>query len=210
MKWIFFDCDSTLSEIEGVDELARLRPPEVFENVVALTDRAMNGEIAIDEVFGARLEVIQPSLKECEDVGHMYIERVEPSALETIEKVKELGWTPAIISGGYCPVIRPFAKWLGIETIEAVELHFDEKGNYTGFDEDHPNTRNGGKPKIIEALRKAGKVERVVMVGDGISDLETKPVVDLFVGFGGYVSRERVRREAEAFVTRLSEVIPLL
>lgn len=210
MKWIFFDCDSTLSEIEGVDELARLRPPEVFENVVALTDRAMNGEIAIDEVFGARLDVIQPSLKECEDVGQMYIERAEPSALETIEKVKALGWTPAIISGGYCPVIRPFAQWLGIDTIEAVELHFDEKGNYTGFDQEHPNTRNGGKPKIIEALRKTKEVERVVMVGDGISDLETKPVVDLFIGFGGYVSRARVRREAEAFVTRLSEVIPLL
>jgi phosphoserine phosphatase len=48
------------------------------------------------------------------------------------------------------------------------------------------------------------------MVGDGVSDLETQPVVDLFVGYGGYVARERVRREARAFITRLSELPALL
>jgi phosphoserine phosphatase len=44
------------------------------------------------------------------------------------------------------------------------------------------------------------------MVGDGASDLETVPVVDLFIGFGGFTAREKVRREAAAFVTSLSAV----
>ena len=53
---------------------------------------------------------------------------------------------------------------------------------------------------------QAGVVQRVVMVGDGASDLETVPVVDLFIGFGGFTAREKVRREAAAFVTSLSAV----
>ena len=40
------------------------------------------------------------------------------------------------------------------------------------------------------------------MVGDGVSDLETRPSVDLFVGYGGYAARERVRREAAASSSR--------
>ena len=41
---------------------------------------------------------------------------------------------------------------------------------------------------------------RTVMVGDGVSDLETKPVVDLFVGFGRYTPRAKVKAGAHAFV----------
>ncbi len=210
MKWIFFDCDSTLSAIEGVDELARLRPPEVFAEVVDLTNRAMNGEIPIDQVFGSRLEVIRPSRQECEQIGQLYIDRVEPTAQETVAAVRAQGWTPAIISGGYRPVIQPLAKWLGVETIEAVDLFFDDHGSYTGFEETHPNTRNGGKPEIIRHYRDSHALERVVMVGDGMSDLETREVVDLFVGYGGIVERERVQKEADAFVHRLIDVVALL
>ena len=41
MKLICFDCDSTLSAIEGIDELARVRGPEVFARVEAMTHDAM-------------------------------------------------------------------------------------------------------------------------------------------------------------------------
>jgi len=54
-KLVFFDCDSTLSTIEGIDELARLSGPEVFQQVVALIDAAMNGDVPIHEVFGRRM-----------------------------------------------------------------------------------------------------------------------------------------------------------
>jgi phosphoserine phosphatase len=48
------------------------------------------------------------------------------------------------------------------------------------------------------------------MVGDGVSDLEAKPEVDLFVGFGRYVVRERVKREAAVFIRSLDALVPLL
>ncbi len=55
MKLVCFDCDSTLSAIEGIEELARLRQPEVLARVEAMTTAAMNGSVPIEEVFAQRL-----------------------------------------------------------------------------------------------------------------------------------------------------------
>jgi phosphoserine phosphatase len=206
-RWIFFDCDSTLSGIEGVDELARMRPVEVFEEVKRLTDQAMNGEIPIDSVFGRRLSVIRPSAEECARIGQAYIDRIEPTALETVRRLREDGWTVAIISGGFLPAIRPLARFLGVAEIHAVDLHFAPDGSYAGFEESHPNARNGGKPDLIRGLRSRRGFEKAVMVGDGVSDLEAKGVVDLFIGFGGFVARDKVRAGSECFVYRLADVL---
>ena len=48
------------------------------------------------------------------------------------------------------------------------------------------------------------------MVGDGVSDLETKPVVDRFVGFGRYTPREKVRAGAHDYITSLDQLLTLL
>ena len=48
------------------------------------------------------------------------------------------------------------------------------------------------------------------MVGDGVSDLETRPVVDRFIGFGRYVVRPKVKAGAEFFVHALDDVLALL
>jgi phosphoserine phosphatase len=205
-RWIFFDCDSTLSAIEGVDELARLRPPEVFAEVYALTDRAMNGEIPLDEVYGRRLDLIRPTAAECAAIGERYVRTAEPTARETLDRLRRAGWTAAILSGGFLPAILPFARALGVEEVHAVDLRFGPDGSYQGYQEDHPNARAGGKPDLIRRLRAARGIGTAVSVGDGASDLETRDTVDLFIGFGGFTPRDKVRAGAEVFVTSLREV----
>jgi phosphoserine phosphatase len=209
-RWIFFDCDSTLSGIEGVDELARMRPAAVFEEVKRLTDQAMNGEIPIDSVFGRRLAVIRPNAEECARIGQAYIDQIEPTAVETLDRLRQEGWTVAIISGGFLPAIRPLAQFLRVEEVHAVDLRFAPDGSYLGFDEAHPNARNGGKPDLIRGLRNQRGFEKAVMVGDGVSDLETKGAVELFIGYGGFVAREKVRAGAERFVYRLVDVLEMV
>jgi phosphoserine phosphatase len=210
LKLICFDCDNTLSSIEGIDELARLRGPDVFARVEALTNDAMNGLVRMEDVFGRRLEIVRPGKAEVAAVGRRYVETVEPTAKATIALLVETGWTPIIISGGFRQTIGPLADFLGVSKIEAVDLHFLPDGTYKGYASDYPTTRSGGKGQIITELRAEFSAERVVMVGDGASDLETMPQVDLFVGFGGYVSREKVKREAKAFVTSLASIPALI
>ena len=209
-KLLIFDCDSTLSAIEGIDELGRLRGPDVFKRVEEMTNEAMDGKIAVEAVFGRRLEIIRPSSADVAAIGRRYIETVEPEALAAITAARAAGWTPMIISGGFRNAIRPLADYLGIERIEAVDLYFDEAGNYTGFDEAYPTTRSGGKPEVIARLKRELSPAKVVMVGDGASDLEAKPVVDLFVGFGRYTAREKVKREAAQFIYSLSSLAEIL
>jgi len=210
LKLLCFDCDSTLSSVEGIDELARLRGPEIFATVEALTNDAMNGRILIEDIFKLRLEAIRPSLEDAAAVGRRYLATIEPTAKSTVDAVTAMGWTCVIISGGFRQAIRPLADHLGIAHVEAVDLYFGPDGSYKGFDEAYPSTRSGGKVEIIDRLRGQFAPERIVMIGDGVSDLETQPFVDLFVGYGGYTARERVKREAQAFFTSLAAIKTLI
>ncbi len=209
-KLILFDCDSTLSAIEGIDELARLRGPEALQQIAHMTNQAMNGTIPVEAVFSRRLELIQPTRQNVAAVGSHYIESVEPTALSTIRELKARGWEPAIVSGGFRQAIRPLADYLGITRIEAVDLYFRGDGSYRGYDVDYPTTRSGGKPQVIARLRRELEPGKIVMVGDGVSDLETMPVVDLFIGFGRYTARAPVRAAAGNFILSLNELLPLL
>jgi phosphoserine phosphatase len=209
-KLIVFDCDSTLSSIEGIDELARVRGPETFAAVEAMTHDAMDGRLSVEAVFARRLEIIEPRRADVDAVGQLYIDTIEPTARTTITALRARGWTPIILSGGFRPAIRPLADHLSIDRVEAVDLYFDEQGCYTGFDASYPTTRSGGKPEVIRRLKAEFGSTHVVMVGDGVSDLETTSEVNQFIGFGGYVVREKVKAGARQFVTKLSELIGLV
>ena len=93
---------------------------------------------------------------------------------------------------------------------EAVPLKFHSDGTYAGFDTSAPPSRNGGKPEIISSLKLEYAPERIVMVGDGISDLETKDEVTQFIGFGRYAERVRVVAEADHFIHSLENLPALL
>jgi phosphoserine phosphatase len=205
---IFFDCDSTLSSIEGIDELALAAGPQVFQQVKELTDAAMNGEIPLDDVFRKRMERLSPDRKICDEVSRRYLETMTPGSRHLVKQLRETGWTVVILSGGFEPIIRPLARALDIQHVEAVPLSFDATGNYEGYQTDYPTTRNGGKPEIIREWKQALLPRAVVMVGDGISDLETQSECDLFIGYGGVVSRSRVQAEADLWITSFEDITP--
>ncbi|MDX6766221.1 MAG: HAD-IB family phosphatase [Candidatus Methylacidiphilales bacterium] len=210
VKVVVFDCDSTLSSIEGIDELARDAGPEIFREVESMTRLAMEGAIPLEDVFRRRLELIRPGAAACAAIAQKYLQTIEPDAGRVLAELRGAGWTPAILSGGLAPAVQPLAAHLGITEVHAVPLYFDEAGNYLGFDAEFPAARSGGKPLVIQQLRARLGAGKVVMVGDGASDLETKPVVDLFVGFGRYADRPAVRAGAGAFLMELAGLPQLL
>jgi phosphoserine phosphatase SerB len=204
-KLFFIDCDSTLSTIEGIDELARARGAEVFERVVALTHAAMNGTVPISEVFFRRMEMIRPDRVLCDQIAELYVTTLVPGVREMIDELKHEGWLPVILSGGFAPLIQPLARLLGIAHVEAVPIYFHEDGSYQGYDVNYPTTRNLGKNEVIREWKQAMLPERVVMMGDGVSDLETQQDVDLFIGFGGVVARPNVKNGCDHWLTDIHD-----
>ncbi|MCC6616509.1 MAG: HAD-IB family phosphatase [Anaerolineae bacterium] len=221
---IFFDCDSTLSTIEGIDELARFKGKEW--RVSVLTQKAMDGELDLGDVYGKRLQAIRPTRGQLKAIEERYWETMVPDAQAVIDALKFLGKQIFIISGGLAEPVRGFGTRLGVppDHIRAVQLEYNElSGNwwryyepseqasqsYLDFD-DGPLTVSSGKPAIIRELMREHH-GRVMMIGDGNSDLATRPVVDLFVGFGGVVVRQSVKDKADVFVqvNSLAPILPL-
>lgn len=221
---IFFDCDSTLSTIEGIDELAKLKGKEW--RVGLLTQKAMDGELDLGEVYGKRLKAIRPTRGQLKEIEELYYNTIVPDVQAVLDALRFLGKEVFIISGGLAEPVRGFGKRLGIptENIRAVELEYNElagdwwryyepgtqnRHTYLDYDEG-PLTITSGKPQIINELSR-GKHGRRLMVGDGSSDLATRSVVDLFVGFGGVVSREKVRRDSDVFIhaPSIAPILPL-
>lgn len=191
---VIFDCDSTLSQIEGIEELAREHRVEVAE----LTDLAMRGLLPLEEIYGRRLELLRPSRAEVDRIGALYIERLVPGALETIRSLADAGVTVQVLSGGLLPPVGAVATHLGIglDRVAAVEIRFTPEGAYGGFDRDSPLTRSGGKRIWVE--QHLARLPRpILLIGDGATDLEARPAVDCFAAFTGVVCREEVARAAD-------------
>jgi phosphoserine phosphatase len=225
-RYIFFDCDSTLSRIEGVDELARLKG--VADEVARLTRQAMNGDIKLEMVYAERLRLLTPTRGEMRALARHYVESVVEDARELIAALSFLQRQVFIISGGLAPAVTSFGRWLGVPAshIRAVDLEFDQlvgmwwdyRQTQRGENQSErylayvngPLTESKGKTAVISELaRDDGR--RRLLVGDGASDLAARGAVDLFVGFGGVVYREQVAREAEVYITcaSLAPVLPL-
>jgi len=196
-KLFFIDCDSTLSRIEGIDELARARGPAVYSKVAEMTRAAMHGEVGLDEVFAKRLELIRPDKPQREQVAESYIREMVPGAKQLAAELRKDGWTPVILSGGFRQLIEPLAREIGIDHVEAVPLLLDDDGNYLGYDAAHPASHTMGKCKVIREWREAMLPTATVMMGDGASDLETRECVDAFICYTGVVDRPGVSSGAD-------------
>lgn len=205
-KLAFIDCDSTLSSIEGIDELARFRGPEVMKEVEDLTNAAMDGKVPLAEVFGRRIDLIQPDEELCAKVQDLYIQTVEPDARDLVKRLKANGWRVLILSGGFAKLIQPLANYLEVDEVLAVPLYLTEDGTYKDFGRTYPTTYNGGKPELIRKLKEEHRPTQTLMVGDGISDFEATPEVTTFVGYGGYVRREAVEQQSKHYVTELKQL----
>ncbi len=201
---LVFDCDSTLSEIEGIEELAGAQKDEIAE----LTNRAMDGAVPLEEVYGLRLERIRPTRPAVDAVAELYFERRLQNSAELVAAARALGKRVVVVSGGVTPAVAPFAALLGIPApadVFAVDLRFDEGGAYAGFEEDSPLARAGGKIDVLRGIAAAEAAGPVAFVGDGATDLEAAGEVARFVAFGGVARRPavfeaaRVRCEAADF-----------
>lgn len=187
---VVFDADSTLAGIEGVDWLAQARGGDVAHDVAALTRRAMDGEIPLEEVYALRLERIAPTREELDALGAAYVAAAAPGAQAALAALKAAGVTLYIVSGGIREALLPLARHLGLDEgrVHAVPVRLDGGGRYVGM-EPSPLARSGGKPVVLAGLDLA---RPALAVGDGVTDLEMRSQVDAFMAFTRFVRRAPV------------------
>ena len=203
---VIFDCDSTLSAIEGIDDLAHARR----EEITRLTESAMRGEIALEDVYARRLDLVRPTRAQVETLGERYVQMLVTDARETVAALLTEGIEVRVMSGGIRQAVITLALAVGLseQAVAAVDVYFDSKGEYAGFDDRSPLARSGGKRTVLE--RWLPELPRPIMlVGDGATDLEARPPADLFVAFTGVVERLAVVEAADE-VVRTPSLAPIL
>lgn len=194
----FFDCDSTLSAVEGIDLLARRA--NVAAQVVPLTKAAMEGSLTLEQVYARRLELIRPTHEDVTWLGTQYVAQRAAGAAETVAALHALGWQVHVISSGIREAVLALAADLSIpaDRVHAVEVYFDAAGRYRDFDRASPLTRAGGKAAVCRGLMT--RLDSAVMIGDGVTDLEAAEANVPVVGYGGIARRERVVAKAWKYV----------
>jgi phosphoserine phosphatase len=194
---ICFDCDSTLSKIEGIDELAKR--VGLGEQLSKLTNDAMNGIVPLEAVYQQRLSLIRPDKTSIDWVAGLYISEIVDGVKDVFATLLAQGKEVHIISGGLRQAILPLAAILGLaeNRVHAVDIYFNEDGSYQNYEQNSPLARTGGKADIVSALKGQ---RSLVVIGDGKTDMEAKQAGAFVIGFGGVVDRAIVRELADVYV----------
>jgi phosphoserine phosphatase len=201
---ICFDCDSTLSKIEGIDECAKRIG--LGAEMAKLTEAAMNGELPLEAVYQKRLELIRPDQQAVSEIADLYIAQMVEGVAEVFQTLQQQHKQIHIISGGLRQAILPLARFLNVpeNRVHAVDIYFNGNGSYRDFNQDSPLAKTGGKAVICQRL--SAWPDKMVMIGDGKTDLEAQQVGVKVIGFGGVVERKIVAENADFYVNQRSLV----
>ncbi len=205
-RLIVMDMDSTLVQIEGIDELAK--EAGVGEKVISITHRAMNGEISFPEALRERVRLLKGL-----PVG--VLEKVckrmpfTPGAKELVSVLKKLGYRTAVLSGGFDYFSARVKESLGLDYAYSNALEIKE-GVLTG--EIVGEIVDGKKKAALmeEIARKEGiTLDQVIAIGDGANDLPMITRAGLGIAFN---AKPRVREEAHYSITQknLDSILYLL
>ncbi|WP_078055618.1 HAD family hydrolase [Rappaport israeli] len=128
---ILFDCDSTLSSIEGIDELAALNNQK--QTIAQLTNQAMNGDLPLQAIYEKRLQHIQPTQQQIQQIAQQYLKTITQGAETLIATLQRHNILVGIISGGLYDAILPLAQHLNIPTqhLHAVHLNYTPEDTTT-------------------------------------------------------------------------------
>lgn len=180
-RLICFDMDSTLIQTEVIDELARAHG--VYEEVAAITEQAMRGEIDFKESFTQRCKLLKGF-----DVNVMKDIAENLPFTEGVDRLmyvlKKYGYKIAILSGGFTFFGEYIQKKYGIDYVYANELEIDDSGHLTGnyVGEVVDGRRKAELLKLIAQVEKVD-LQQTIAVGDGANDLPMLSQAGLGIAF---------------------------
>ena len=167
IKLVVFDLDNVIIDGEAIDEIGKLA--NVEEDIAAITEKAMQGEIDFETSIKDRVQLLEgTSIEDIEKVADDL--PLMPGACKTIKCLKDKDIDVAIISGSFDVVADKVTDKLGVDTVYTNSFTVED-GKLTG--EVTGPLVSGSKLDVLkDHVEEAGiTLDEVVAVGDGANDI---------------------------------------
>ncbi|GAB3078353.1 phosphoserine phosphatase SerB [Corynebacterium aquatimens] len=179
-RLVCFDCDSTLITGEVIEMLAAHAGKEA--EVAAVTERAMAGELDFEESLRERVATLEGLDESVLDAVAADIV-LTPGARTTIRTLKQLGYSTAVVSGGFIQILEPMAQDLELDYVRANTLEIVD-GKLTGRVIGKVVDRQAKAEFLAEFAEDSGlKLSQTVAVGDGANDIDMLTAAGLGIAF---------------------------
>ncbi|GAA4515446.1 HAD-IB family phosphatase [Sphingobacterium thermophilum] len=213
-NYYIIDFDSTFTQVEALDELARIslennpNREQILKDIEGFTNLAMEGKISFRESLAGRVALLQANKEHLEKLIKHLKKKVSKSFDRNREFFKQNAETVLIVSGGFKEFITPVVSRYGIleKNIYANTFKFDEQGQIIGYDENNPLSYEGGKVKLLKELNLQG---RIFGIGDGYSDFQLKEsgLIEKFFAFTENIARQSVTEKADHVTPSFDEFL---
>lgn len=180
-RLICFDMDSTLIQTECIDELAMRAG--VGDQVKAITESAMRGEIDFKESFAKRVSLLKGlDVSVMQEIAENL--PITEGADRLMKVLKQCGYKIAILSGGFTFFGEYLQRKYGIDYVYANELEIGDDGKLTGnyVGEIVDGQRKAELLKLIAQVEKVN-LAQTIAVGDGANDLPMLSEAGLGIAF---------------------------
>ena len=213
-QYYIIDFDSTFTQVEALDELARIslkNHPDrenIYQQIEDYTNASMEGRLSFTESLAARVRLLAANREHLKQLVTHLKKKVSTSFSRNSMFFKKHADEVLIVSGGFKEFIIPVVAEYHIkkENIYANTFVFDDGGKIIGYDKTNPLSQEGGKVKLLKELDLQGDI---FGIGDGYSDFQLKEsgMIKKFFAYTENIERKSVTERADHITPSFDEFL---
>jgi D-3-phosphoglycerate dehydrogenase len=212
--YYIIDFDSTFTQVEALDELARIslknHPDKeaIFQKIEDYTNFAMEGKLSFSESLAQRVKLLEANEDHLKQLIKHLKKKVSTSFSRNAEFFKKHADEVLIVSGGFKEFITPVVSQYHIkkENIYANTFVTTGDGKIIDYDHTNPLSEEGGKVKLLQHLKLEGEL---FGIGDGYSDFQLREsgIINKFYAFTENIARESIVSKADHVTPSFDEFL---